>query len=297
MTETALMADVVLPATMFMEHDDLYSGGGHQYFQLGTRLIDPPGECRSNHDVVCDLARRVGAEHRGFAMEPRELIDWTLRHSGWDGIESLESEVHVDAQPSFEEAHYLNGFAYPDGRFRFRPDWTRVPSSNNGPMGPWEEIPSLPDHWAVIEEATEEHPFRLATSPARNFLNSTFTETPTSKAKEARPEVMIHPLDAQPQGILDGDWVRLKNARGEVYLRARLFDGVRRGVLIAESIWPNAAHPYGRGINTLTGADQVAPYGGAAFHDNRVALEKAAPDPAAVPQAVSRHDRPEPVVG
>jgi anaerobic selenocysteine-containing dehydrogenase len=139
-------------------------------------------------------------------------------------------------------------------------------------------MPSLPDHWAVIEDATEEHPFRLATSPARNFLNSTFTETPTSAAKERRPEVMIHPLDAAPQGIVDGDWVKLANHRGEVFLRARLFAGVRRGVLIAESIWPNAAHPYGRGINTLTGADQVAPYGGAAFHDNRVALLKAGPE-------------------
>jgi anaerobic selenocysteine-containing dehydrogenase len=88
---------------------------------------------------------------------------------------------------------------------------------------------------------------------------------------------MIHPHDAGSQGIADGDWVRLSNQRGEVYLRARLFDGVRRGVLIAEGIWPNAAHPFGRGINSLTGGDQVAPYGGAAFHDNRVALEKATP--------------------
>ncbi|MFC4171663.1 molybdopterin-dependent oxidoreductase [Microvirga sp. GCM10011540] len=297
MTETALMADIVLPATMFMEHDDLYSGGGHQYFQLGAKLVDPPGECRSNHEVIREIAARVGAEHRGFDMEPREIVDWTLRNSGWDGIETLEEQVHVDAQPSFEEAHYLNGFAYPDGKFRFKPDWTKVPSSNNGPMGPWAEIPAFPDHWAVIEEATEEHPFRLATSPARNFLNSTFTETPTSKTKEGRPEVMIHPVDAERQGIVDGDWVKLKNNRGEVYLRARLFEGVRRGVLIAESIWPNAAHPYGRGINTLTGADQVAPYGGAAFHDNRVALEKAAPDPAAVPRAMTRQERIEPVVG
>ena len=66
-------------------------------------------------------------------------------------------------------------------------------------------------------------------------------------------------------------------------MRAKLFDGVRRGVLIAEGIWPNAAHPFGRGINTLTGGDQVAPYGGAAFHDNRVALEKADLDPALEP--------------
>lgn len=283
MTETARMADIVLPATMFMEHDDLYAGGGHQYFQLGLKLVEPPGECRSNHDVICDLARRVGAEHRGFAMTPRQLIDATLKDSGWDGIESLERNVHVDAQPPFEEAHYLNGFAYPDKKFRFKPDWINIPNGNNGPMGPWQSLPAFPDHFAVIEEATAEHPFRLATSPARNFLNTSFTETPTSTAKEGRPEVMIHPADAARHAIANGDWVKLRNARGEVFLRARLFDGVRRGVLIAESIWPNAAHPYGRGINTLTGADQPAPYGGAAFHDNRVALEKAAPDPAAIP--------------
>jgi anaerobic selenocysteine-containing dehydrogenase len=297
MTETALMADIVLPATMFLEHDDLYQGGGHQHFQLGLKLVDAPGECRSNHEVVREIARRVGAEHPGFAMEPREIIDWTLRASGRGSIENLEEQVHIDIQPPFEDAHFLNGFGYPDGRFRFRPDWTRVPSSNNGPMGPWAEMPSLPDHWGVIEEATVEHPFRLATSPARSFLNSTFTETPGSQAKEGRPEAMIHPLDAERQGIENGDWVKLRNQRGEVFLRARLFDGVRRGVVIAEGIWPNGAHPYGRGINTLTGGDQVAPYGGAAFHDNRVALEKAAPDLPADPSAAAKPERVEPVVG
>jgi anaerobic selenocysteine-containing dehydrogenase len=297
MTETALMADIVLPATMFMEHDDLYQGGGHQYFQLGLKLIDAPGECRSNHEVLQGIAKRVDAKHRGFGMTPREIIDWTLQNSGWGTVENLEEQVHIDAQPPFEQAHFLDGFGYPDGKFHFKPDWTKVPSYNNGPMGPWAEMPSLPDHWAVIEETTHEHPFRLATSPARQFLNSTFTETPTSQAKERRPEVMIHPLDAEPQGIADGDWVKLKNQRGEVYLRAQLFDGVRRGVLIAESIWPNAAHPYGRGINTLTGADQIAPYGGAAFHDNRVALEKAAPEPSAVPLVTAKRERTEPVVG
>jgi len=275
MTETALMADIVLPATMFLEHDDLYQGGGHQYFQMGPKLVDPPGECRSNHEVICELAHRVGAEHRGFHMSPREIIDWTLQNSGWGTIEELEAKVHIDAQPSFRQSHYLDGFAYDDKKFRFKPDWTKVPAPNAGPMGPWADMPSLPDHWPVIEEATEQYPFRLATSPARQFLNTSFTETPTSRAKERRPEVMIHPSDAARHDIAEGDWVRLSNARGEVYLRAKLFEGVRRGVLIAESIWPNAAHPFGRGINTLTGADAVAPYGGAAFHDNRVAIDRA----------------------
>jgi anaerobic selenocysteine-containing dehydrogenase len=101
---------------------------------------------------------------------------------------------------------------------------------------------------------------------------------PTSRAREKRPEVMIHPDDAGALGIADGDAVVLGNKRGEVRLHARLFPGVHRGVLIAESVWPNAAHPDGRGINTVTGADAIAPYGGAAFHDNAVWIR---PDAAA----------------
>jgi len=86
MTETARMADIVIPATMFVEHDDIYTGGGHQHIQLGLKLVDPPGECRSNHDVICELASRVGAEHPGFSMSPRELVEQMLaaydRHGG-----------------------------------------------------------------------------------------------------------------------------------------------------------------------------------------------------------------------
>ena len=61
MTETAQMADIVLPATMFLEHDDLYYGGGHQHISVGAKLIEPPGECRSNHEVLPGLARRLKA--------------------------------------------------------------------------------------------------------------------------------------------------------------------------------------------------------------------------------------------
>jgi anaerobic selenocysteine-containing dehydrogenase len=275
MTETAQMADIVLPATMFMEHDDIYSGGGHQYITLGPKLIDPPGECRANHDVVCALARRLGAEHAGFHMTPRQLIDRTLRDSGWGGIDRLDAERWIDCQPSFEAAHHLNGFGYPDGRFRFKPDWPTVPFGNSGTLGPWRAIPALPDYWPVIEEADAEHPFRLATSPARSFLNSSFNETPSSVAREGRPTVMIHPDDAAACGIAEGDKVVLGNRRGAVRLHARLFDGLRRGVLISEGLWPNAAFEDGKGINTLTGDDAIAPFGGAAFHDNRVWIAKA----------------------
>jgi len=275
MTETAKMADVVLPATTFLEHDDIYRGGGHQYIILGPKLVDPPGECRNNHEVICALAKRLGAEHPGFAMSPRQLIDQMLKVSKRGTLAELEANRWLDCQPPFEKAHYLDGFAWPDGKFRFKPDWPTVPFRSPYQSGPVADMPGLPDHWTSIEQADATYPFRLATSPARGFLNSTFNETPTSLAQEKRPTVLIHPDDAAGQGIGDGDYVVLGSTRGEVRLHARLFPGLRRGVLIAESIWPNSAYADGCGINTLTGADSIAPFGGAAFHDNKVWVRRA----------------------
>jgi len=214
MTDTARLADIVIPATQFIEHDDMYTAGGHGYIQIGPKLIEPPGECRSNHQVICGLAKRVGAAHPGFAMTARELIDHTLQKSGWGTLDRLERDKWIDCQPDFETAHYLKGFAYPDGKFRFKPDWPNVPFGGWHRNVPSRPMPSLPDHWEVIEEADAEHPFRLATSPARGFLNSTFTETPTSLSREQRPTVMINPEDAAVLGVADGEKVVLGNRRG-----------------------------------------------------------------------------------
>ncbi len=272
MTETAAVADIVLPATMFLEHDDLYQGGGHQHIQLGPRLFDSPGECRSNHEVICAIAGRVGAEHPGFTMSARGIVDWTLQQSGWGDLAALEAARWHDCQPPFATAHYLDGFAHADGRFHFAPDWSRLPQQSIG-GGP--QPPPLPDYWPVIEEATPEFPFRLVTAPARHFLNSSFTETPTSRRREGRPTALLHPRDAEALGIADGERVRLASARGAVSLHAELFDGLRRGVVVVESIWPNAAFAEGVGINALTGADPGGPVGGAAFHDTRVIISRA----------------------
>jgi anaerobic selenocysteine-containing dehydrogenase len=275
LTETAKMADIVLPATMFLEHDDVYQGGGHQHVVLGPKVIEPPDGCRSNHEVNAALAKRLGAEHPGFEMTALEMIDATLEASGYGGVEALREQRWLDCQPDFETAHYLNGFANPDGKFHFRPDWSRFTPAGFGPEG-WEaRRPALPDHWPVIEEASTDKPFRMTTSPARNYLNSSFTETPTSIAREGRPTVMIHPDDAARLGIADGARVRLGNDRGTVVLHAELFDGLRAGVVVVESVWPNHAFEEGIGINALTGADPIAPIGGSAFHDNAVWIRPA----------------------
>jgi anaerobic selenocysteine-containing dehydrogenase len=239
MTATAKMADIVLPATMFLEHDDVYQGGGHQHILLGPKLIEPPGECRSNHDVICALAKSVRAEHPGFQMTSREIIDWTLQKSGWGTLAELEANKWIDCQPPFEKAHYVNGFGYADKKFHFKPDWSMIPAPRANSMRIAGDVPSLPDHWDVIERADERHPFRLATSPAREYLNSSFNETPTSRKNHGPPRVKVHPKDLAALGVMDGARVRMGNDRGEITLAAQAFSGVQRGVLIVESIAPN----------------------------------------------------------
>jgi anaerobic selenocysteine-containing dehydrogenase len=268
MTETAKMADIILPATMFLEHDDIYQGGGQQHIVLGPKIIEPPAGCRSNHELICALAGRLGAKHPGFAMSARELIDQTLQDSGWGNLERLEAEHWIDCQPEFRKAHYLDGFAHDDGKFRFAPDWSALTPQGFGPAD--STMPSLPDHWPVIEEADTLLPYRLVTAPAHHFLNSTFNQSPTSSRRERCPSAMLHPEDARELQVVDGDEIHLGNDRGQVTIQAQLFDGVQRGVVIVEGIWPNYAFAGGKGVNVLTGADPVAPVGGAAFHDNRI---------------------------
>jgi len=281
MTDTAKLADVVLPATMFLEHDDIYKGGGNQHVTLGPKVIEPPPGPMTNHFVIEELGKRLGVSHLpGFGLTEREHIDIMLAKRGLS-FEALKAQRWVDLQPPFEQAHFLNGFGHPDGKYRFKPEWVggfapnRPPKVMGKAFGPYDRLPQFPDHVDLIEVADAEHPFRLATSPARNFLNSSFTETPVSKEKEVRPSLLVHPEDAAALGIAEDARVEVGNMRGEVVLHAKLFGGLKRGVVIAEGIWPNSAHERGEGINVLTGADAPAPYSGAAVHDSKVWVRKA----------------------
>ena len=268
LTETARWSDVVLPATMFMEHDDLYQAGGHSHIQIGPKLIEPPGECRSNHELLRALAHRLGAKHPGFDMTAMEIIDATLKASGWPDAETVLRERWIDAMPTFEDAHYLNGFPQPDKRFHFAPDWARF-GENHAIM------PRLPDHMTVIEDTGPDRPFRLVTAPARSFLNTSFSEMKSGQRREGRPTVKVHPEDARRLGIGNGDKVRLGNDRGEVVLHATIATGQLPGVLVSESIWPSEYFEGGIGINALTSDDPGPPFGGAVFHDTSVWLRPA----------------------
>jgi len=263
------MADIVLPATTFLEHEDVYTASGHTHFQVARKVVEPFGEARSNHEVICALAKRLGARHRGFEMTAWEIIEESLRLSGWPSADAFEGGGRwLDMALPFETAHMLDGFPNREGRFRFKVDWASI--------GPYHEgLPSLPGHAEVIEKADAEHPFRLVAAPSRSFLNTTFNNTPSSVAREGRPTALVHPEDLAALGLSHGDRIRLGNRRGTVVLHAKSFDGLRRGTVVVEGIWPNHAFEEGIGINALTSADPGRPAGGGVFHDTAIWVKPA----------------------
>jgi anaerobic selenocysteine-containing dehydrogenase len=268
MTETAAMADIVLPATTFLEHDDIYTAGGHYFLQIGRAVLRPYAECRSNHDVLRALGRRLGGHHLGFEMTAWEVIEETLRLSGLPAPVQFEEGVWLDCWPGFERGHFLDGFGHRDKKFHFRADWAALGRNHAS-------LPAFPDHVAVIDDGDPERSFRLIPAPSRSFLNTSFNTLPSGIAREGRPSAMIHSDALAGLGIADGDRVRIGNEQGSVVVHARAFDGMQPRVVIVEGLWPNRAFEEGIGINLLTSAEPGLPGGGAVFHDTSVWLRPA----------------------
>ena len=268
LTDTAKLADLVLPATMFLEHDDIYQASGHTFLQVARAVLPAPGECRSNHDFIGQLARRLGLAHPAFQSDEWAVIDRMLADSWRPCAEEIQRLGGLDCALPFDKAHFLTGFGHADGRFRFAPDWA---SRGEGHA----LMPRWPDHQPVIDAPTDDKPYRLVAAPARTFLNTTFTETPTSRAKELRPTAKIHPSVCRKLGVADGDVVELGNELGTVRLHAESFDGMQEGTVIVESQWTNEAFLDGIGINVLVSAEPGYPAAGAAYHDTAVWLRRA----------------------
>ena len=261
MTETAEMADVVLPATTFLEHDDCYSAGGHTFFQIAKAVVPPLGECRSNHWVIQQLAMRLEAEHQGFLKSEWELIMDMLKKSGYqEKIPPEPKSFEIDLNLGFEKMHFLDGFGHEDRKFHFKADWGQA---NH-------EMPTFPDHWEVRDCLSNEKPYRLITPPARWFLNSTFNEMSLSQDRLLSPKAWMHPSDLKQEGLENAEQIRVGNERGEIGINLEANEEVQPGLVVIEGLWTNRAFPGAKGVNTLTSADAAFPNGGAVFHDTTV---------------------------
>ncbi|MCX7142327.1 MAG: molybdopterin oxidoreductase family protein [Proteobacteria bacterium] len=275
LTDTADYADIVLPATTQLEHYDVHKSYGHLYVLANTPAIAPLGECKPNSEVFRLLAARMGFTEACFSDSDEDICRQALESThprmagiGWDALKERGwQRLNVPAHfAPFAEGN----FPTPSGKCEF---WSQTAlDSGLDPLPayvpPRESVQSAP-------QLARKYPLAFISPPARNFLNSSFANLAFALKEAGEPTLDIHPADAAPRAIVDGDKVRIYNGRGSFVTRARVSDRAREGVVAALSVWWRKLSPDGRNANDVT-SQALADMGGAAtFYDCLVEVEKA----------------------
>lgn len=271
LTDTARYADVVLPATMQIEHRDLLISYGHLYLAMNEAVVAPPGECLPTTEVFRRLAGALGMTEPALYDSDEAMMSQLLDsgHPSLAGItlESLRHEGSIRLNYPDPFVPFASGFPTESGRLEFVSQ--RMAREGLDPVAGF-----VPPRESADSPAASTHPFVLITPANHYFLNSTFANVPRQLARAGEPAVTIHPEDAAPLGIVAGDRVRVSNDRGAFIAIADVSDAVRRGVLASpKGRWPQLT--CGGATANATVSDGCADLGaGSLYHDNRVSIEK-----------------------
>jgi anaerobic selenocysteine-containing dehydrogenase len=292
-TDTTDYADVVLPATTFLEHKDIQGAYGHYYLQMSEQAIAPLGEARSNVWLFGQLGQRMGFTESCFRDTVDDLIGQALTppaHSDgghgepaedlMEGItaQELQKKKSIRLQFAAERSGgfflpFANGgFATPSGKAEFY--------SNALAAQGLEPLPAFhpPDE---SRHGVDSHTFPLEFLPrkADNYMNSTFANLPGHQKMESPGLVTMHVNDASARQISEADWVEIYNARGKVSLRAHIDDSVPPGVVAASLNW-NKLSAGGSNVNALT-SERLTDLGrGPTFYSTLVEVRKLTGDEA-----------------
>jgi len=238
MTDTAEMADIVLPACTIFEKDDLVAG---MFLQLQRQAVTAEGESRSDFDILAGLSARMGLG-KYFARPAVEYIRKMIEndHPLLKGItwERLEREDAVFLNRPREPYVAFRDFKFstPTGRIEiYKEDLVKHGAELPFYREPVEASPENPLH--------RRFPLILLFSHSPNRIHSTFANLPHFKQIEPEPTVDMHPEDAESRRIVAGQLVRVHNDRGSVSLKCRLNAGLRPGVIvISEGFWVKDFH-------------------------------------------------------
>jgi len=273
LTDTTDYADIVLPATTFLENKELVTSYGHMHLQLADRAIEPLGEACSNAELFRRLAAKMGLDDAALRASDDELIDDVLdtSHEFLKGItrERLEGEHSVALNVPRKDGVYLpfaEGFATASGKALLYNE--ALAEAGMDPVA---------NYVAPVEsrhgEQAKQYPLELLARKHDNFLNSTFCNLAGHQKMERRFELQMNKADAAARGIAEGDALRVHNGRGEAHLLARVDDSVPPGVVAAYLDWARDS-PLGTNINALT-SDRLTDMGrGATFYSTLVEVEK-----------------------
>ncbi len=269
-TDTADWADYVLPATSQLEHWDVHTAYGHVYATLNRPAIAPMGDALPNTEIFRRLARVMHLDDPCLQDDDLTLIRQALtsNHARMQGVtfDELLERGWVRLNVPRPYLPFANGgFLTPSGKCEFV-------SPRLEQMG----LDPVPTYIAPYESAESDpmlaarFPLQLISSPAHQFLNSTFVNVPTLRRAAKEPECVMHPADAGQRGVANDQVVQIQNDRGTFHARVRVSDGIRPGVIWAPSIWWTKLAGDGRNANDTTSQRLTDMGEGPVFYDNLV---------------------------
>jgi len=253
MSDTALYADVVLPATTFLEGYDFAKAYGPIHMSLGRPVIDAVGEARSNADVFGELASRLGVLKEDEAKGELDLLLNIL-----DGLPTaIGADLRADVPPlppfGARPVQFVDVFPNTaDHKVHLFP----AQYDTEAPLGLYAFQP---------DPATEKYPLALISPSSERTINSTLGQLP-------RPDVklVMHPGDANARGLSDGDLVRIFNDLGEVQCTLQVLPSIRPGtVSLPKGLWRRSTRN-GATVTALVPDSLTDIAGGACFNDARV---------------------------
>jgi anaerobic selenocysteine-containing dehydrogenase len=269
-TDTADWADIVLPATTQLEHWDLMLSYGHHYVTLNRPSIEPVGESLPNSEIFRRLAARMGLDHPSLADDDLTMIRQALAstHEKMSGVTLdvlLEKGWMRLNVPKPFLPYADGGFSTPSGKCEFSS--ARMAAMGLDPLPKFTPPYEFPDE---VPDLAARYPLTLISSPAHQFLNSTFVNVDSLRRAAREPECLLHPADAERRGIGVGMRVVVHNDRGAFTAVARVEDSIRPGVVWAPSIWWGKFAADGANANQTTSQRETDLGHGPVFYDNLV---------------------------
>ncbi|MFI5228532.1 MAG: molybdopterin-dependent oxidoreductase [Gemmatimonadales bacterium] len=269
-TDTADYADFVLPATTQLEHWDLHLSYGHHYVSLNRPSIEPLGESLPNSEIFRRLAAAMGIDHPALRDDDVTLIRQALA-SASDKLHGVSLEVLLERgwQRLNVPTPYLpyanGGFATPSGKCELVS--ARMADMGLDPLPAFTPPYEFPD---AVPALAARFPLTLISSPAHQFLNTTFVNIEPLRRAAREPECLLHSTDAERRGIGAGARVVVHNDRGAFTAVARVEDTIRPGVVWAPSVWWGKLAADGANANHTTSQRETDMGHGPVFYDNLV---------------------------
>jgi anaerobic selenocysteine-containing dehydrogenase len=238
MTDTADLADYVLPATTQLEHLDVHTSYGHTYALINEQAIAPIGEAKPNTQVFRELAALMGFDDPCFSDS-----DETMARAAFSKDVSFDAlREHGWVKLPLPDAPFAEGgFPSPSGKCMIDAPGLGVPDH----VPNYESAQSSP-------ELAQRFPLAMISPPARNFLNSTFVNVKSLRDIEGEPLVEMHESDAAARGLHGGEMVRVFNERGEYRCKLAVNARARPGVVNGLGVWWRKLGVDGTNVNELT---------------------------------------------